>query len=216
MHTIPGKPRGRGKEERAIKTIQQKIIPSLPGYLGGPNPKRWHRDDLLSRTELEERIRVGLQSRYSSVIHRATGEAPLARYEQHRNERCNPATVLPNDELALRPYDVRVKQLYGIHFANGNYWGPGLDRVPRGSAVRVYREFPSLDRVELTTHPLVKGPIRSLGYAERICAESPAPDPKRQAHLAEAAVSPAAPRASQKLLSAGINHPEPNADAFEN
>ena len=79
IHSLPGRPRGRGKIERMFRTINDMFLPDLPGHLIRGKP--------LSVPALSlEKLRASFEAFVCRVYHQrphgSTGEAPDARWQK--------------------------------------------------------------------------------------------------------------------------------------
>ncbi len=119
----PHEPQVRGIVERFHETLDTRLWATLPGYVGRNvverNPKARAE---LTLAELDQRFHSFID-RYHQEIHSATGQTPLAFWQEH-------ATPLPVDERLL---DVLLKEpahrhvlKEGIKYAGEQYWHPEL------------------------------------------------------------------------------------------
>jgi putative transposase len=74
----PGQPRGRGKIERFFRTVEQMLLPRLPGFVG-ENGKIG--GTCLSLTALDTHFQTWLLEDYHQRVHEEIKEAPQARWE---------------------------------------------------------------------------------------------------------------------------------------
>ncbi len=81
VFSVPYSPRSRGRIERPYRTIKERILPFLPGYVGGSNPRSWHDQELLSVAEVEQQIQTGIEVHLNERICRTTHRAPNEHYE---------------------------------------------------------------------------------------------------------------------------------------
>ena len=75
-HSLPGRPRGRGKIERLFRTINDMFLPDLPGHLIRGKPLSV---PALSLDELRTRFEAFVSGVYHQRLHGSTDEAPVAR-----------------------------------------------------------------------------------------------------------------------------------------
>jgi putative transposase len=80
IHTPPGQPRGRGKNERLFGTITTELLPKLPGYIPPHNQGKPVIPPTLSLSELDAMIGRYLIDDYHRRVHTETGEAPVRRW----------------------------------------------------------------------------------------------------------------------------------------
>ena len=115
----PHEPQIRGIVERFHETLDTRLWATLPGYVGrnvverNPTAKAE-----LSLADLEQRFRAFIDQ-YHQEIHSATGQTPLAFWQEH-------AAALPVDERLL---DMLLKEpahrhvlKEGIKYAGERYW----------------------------------------------------------------------------------------------
>jgi putative transposase len=74
----PGRPRGRGKIERFFRTVEQLLLPHLPGF-AGENGKT--EGDYLTLSAFDACFRAWLLTEYHQRVHEEIGQAPQARWE---------------------------------------------------------------------------------------------------------------------------------------
>lgn len=78
-HSLPGRPRGRGKIERLFRTINDMFLPDLPGHLIRGKPLS---EPMLLVGELCDRFEAFVCDVYNSRVHGSTGEAPSVRWQK--------------------------------------------------------------------------------------------------------------------------------------
>jgi putative transposase len=76
IHSTPGRPQGRGKIERAFRTVREQFLVEITGNPDG-EPGRHHVADLL---ELNALFTAWVETVYHRRPHGETGTAPLARW----------------------------------------------------------------------------------------------------------------------------------------
>lgn len=112
----PGKPRGRGKIERYMNTINQMCLPTMPGYAPPRGTKDRAGQARLSLAELDAAIGAFIVGKYNHQPHSETGQAPQARWDA-----CGFLPHLPDsleqlDLLLLTVAQPRKVHPDGIHF----------------------------------------------------------------------------------------------------
>lgn len=134
--TLPGEPQGRGKLERWFRTMKEELLPLLPGYIARVNPKSWNVDDLLTRTEMESRLREYCDE-YNNRVHGTTKQAPTIRFQQKLTV-AGRAGVPLQDLLVLLPFKEAKRTVSGVEHAGKTWVGKALEQVLRDTYVRLY------------------------------------------------------------------------------
>jgi putative transposase len=119
----PGQPRGRGKIERFFRTVEQLLLPGLPGFLG-KNGKTG--GSFLTLSAFESRFRSWLLDDYHHRIHEETKQAPKARWEGTGFLPRLPESLEQLDLLLLQVAKQRRVQQDGIHFQGHRYFDTNL------------------------------------------------------------------------------------------
>ncbi len=123
--SLPGQPRGRGKVERAFGTINQRCLPSLPGYAPRGTPDRAGQARL-TLAELDEAIGTFIREVYNLTPHSETGIAPQQRWEAGAFIPRMPDSLEQLDLLLLTVAKPRKIHPDGIHFQGLRYLDPVL------------------------------------------------------------------------------------------
>ena len=144
VHSTPGVPRGRGKVERFFRTVNQRLLCHLPGYLRGGQRRQ---GALLTLAELDGRFRQFLAA-YHREPHSETGAAPLDRWRGSGFLPQLPESLEKLDLLLLTVAKHRVVRSDGVHFANHRYVDPVLGAYV-GEAVIVRYDPRDLAEVRL-------------------------------------------------------------------
>lgn len=113
-----GFPRGRGKIERFFQTVEQRLLPDLPGYApdGYPAPQAaW------SLSAFEEVFRLWLFEEYLVRAQRDQEAAPQARWEASGFLPRMPSDVSQLDLLLLQVAKTRRVHQDGIYFEGKRY-----------------------------------------------------------------------------------------------
>jgi putative transposase len=119
MFSWPGHPRGRGKNERFFRTVEQVLLPRLPGFVGengttgGP---------CLSLPAFDDCFRTWLLEDYHQRVHEEIKEAPQARWEASGFLPRMPESLEQLDLLLLHVAKQRRVQQDGIHFQGQRYF----------------------------------------------------------------------------------------------
>ena len=79
IHSLPGRPRGRGKIERLFRTINDMFLPDLPGHLIAGKPLS---APVLTLDELRARFEAFVCGVYHRRPHGSTGEPPITRWQK--------------------------------------------------------------------------------------------------------------------------------------
>jgi putative transposase len=115
----PGHPRGRGKSERFFRTVEQVLLPRLPGFVGengtGGGP-------CLSLSAFDACFRTWLLEDYHERVQEEIKEAPQARWEARGFLPRMPESLEQLDLLLLHVARKRRVQQDGIHFHGHRYF----------------------------------------------------------------------------------------------
>lgn len=118
MFSWPGHPRGRGKIERFFRTVEQTLLPHLPGFVGengttdGP---------LLTLSTFDAHFRTWLLEDYHQRVQEELHSAPQARWEASGFLPQMPESLEQLDILLLTVAKRRRVQQDGIHFQGQRY-----------------------------------------------------------------------------------------------
>jgi putative transposase len=115
----PGRPRGRGKIERFFRTVEQLLLPHLPGF-AGENGKT--EGDYLTLSAFDACFRTWLLTEYHQRVHEEIGQAPQARWEASGFLPRMPESLEQLDLLLLHVAKARRVQQDGIHFQGQRYF----------------------------------------------------------------------------------------------
>ncbi|GHO88189.1 Mu transposase C-terminal domain-containing protein [Dictyobacter formicarum] len=115
----PGHPRGRGKIERFFQTVEQMLLPHLPGFEGanGKTP-----GTLLSLSAFDTCFRTWLLEDYHQRVQEEIRSAPQARWEESGFLPQMPESLEQLDLLLLSVVKGRRVQQDGIHFQGQRYF----------------------------------------------------------------------------------------------
>ncbi len=122
IRSTPGVPRGRGKIERFFRTVNQRFLCHLAGYI---HEGARRKGPLLRLPELDAQFREFLRA-YHEEKHSETGEAPLARWRAGGFLPQMPESLEKLDLLLLTIARARIVRTDGIHFAGHRYVDPVL------------------------------------------------------------------------------------------
>ncbi len=117
-----GRPRGRGKIERFFESLSQVFLSRLPGYA----PGRTGGPAVLTLPELADALERYLIQEYLATPHRATGQAPQARWEAGGFLPNMPESLEQLDLLLLTVPKTRRVHPDGIRFLGFRYIDPTL------------------------------------------------------------------------------------------
>ncbi len=118
VYSQAGEPRGRGKIERFFGTVNQMLLPDLPGYApeGSKAPK-----PVLTLAELDAYFRSWLVDTYHRRVHGETKQAPAERWEADGFLPRMPDSLEQLDLLLLTVAKTRRVHPDGIHFQGYRY-----------------------------------------------------------------------------------------------
>lgn len=119
----PGHPRGRGKIERFFRTVEQLLLPQLPGFEG---TKGRLGESLLTLESLDARFQNWLFEEYHQRPQAEINSAPQARWEEGGFLPRTPESVEQLDLLLLHVAKTRRVQQDGIHFQGQRYFDTNL------------------------------------------------------------------------------------------
>lgn len=125
VFSTPGKPRGRGKIERAIQTVNQMCLQALPGYAPAGTPDRAGQAKL-TLPELDAAIGRFLTSDYYHRVHSETGQTPAERWSAGGFLPRMPDSLAQLDLLLLTVPKPRKIHPDGVHFQGLRYLDPVL------------------------------------------------------------------------------------------
>lgn len=114
----PGHPRGRGKIERFFRSVEQLLLPHLPGFVGEQEPAS---GSCLTLAALDEAFRTWLLEDYHHRVQPDLHAAPLARWETGGFLPHLPESLEQLDLLLLSVAKSRRVQQDGIHLRGYRY-----------------------------------------------------------------------------------------------
>jgi putative transposase len=115
----PGQPRGRGKIERFFRTVEQCLLPQLPGFAEAKGKTAGAH---LSLTALDTHFQTWLLEDYHHQQHSETKMAPLLRWEAGGFLPRMPESLEQLDLLLLHVAKQRRVQQDGIRFQGQRYF----------------------------------------------------------------------------------------------
>jgi putative transposase len=125
VFSLPGRPRGRGKVERYMNTINLMCLAALPGY--APRGTRDRAGQArLSLAELDAALGAFIITDYNNRVHSETGQPPQARWEAGGFLPRLPESLDQLDLLLLTVAKPRKVHLDGIRFQGLRYLDPVL------------------------------------------------------------------------------------------
>jgi putative transposase len=125
VFSLPGQPRGRGKVERYLDTINQMCLPALPGYAPRGTKDRAGQARL-SLAELDAALGAFIVTVYNNRVHSETGQPPEARWEAGAFIPRMPGSLEQLDLLLLTVAKPRKIHPDGIRFQGLRYLDPVL------------------------------------------------------------------------------------------
>jgi transposase InsO family protein len=142
VFSLPYCPEGRGKIERVMRTIKERILATLPGYRGKRHTTEVSEDELLLLSEIERRVWARVDQWMNGTTHSETGRVPSAHYDEMIGAR-GLLGQPPLAGLLLSLLCVRVEARVGTDGARANgrrYAGPGLMALPMEARVAIYSD----------------------------------------------------------------------------
>jgi putative transposase len=139
LPTAPYSPHLKGKVERLHRTIGEGLIATLPHYTGGPrraNGKLCAQPTALTLAQLQARVREFIDAYNTGHRHSSLGGmTPAEKWASS----AAPLDVVEPERLRwmLLADQTRKVDKDGIHFENGIFVAPDLNRVGRGTEVEV-------------------------------------------------------------------------------
>ena len=125
VFSLPGQPRGRGKVERYMDTINQMCLSGLPGYAPRGTKDRAGQARL-SLAELDAALGAFIVEVYNHRVHSETGQPPQQRWESGAFIPRMPDSLEQLDLLLLTVAKPRKIHPDGIHFQGLRYLDPVL------------------------------------------------------------------------------------------
>jgi putative transposase len=125
VFSLPGQPRGRGKVERYMDTINQMCLAALPGYAPRGTKDRAGQATL-SLAELDAALGAFIVTVYNNRVHSETGQPPQARWEAGGFLPRLPESLDQLDLLLLTVAKPRKIHPDGIRFQGLRYLDPLL------------------------------------------------------------------------------------------
>ena len=125
VFSLPGRPRGRGKVERYMNTINLMCLSALPGY--APRGTRDRAGQArLSLAELDAALGAFIVTVYNNRVHSETGQPPQSRWEAGGFLPRLPESLEQLDLLLLTVAKPRKVHPDGIRFQGLRYLDPVL------------------------------------------------------------------------------------------
>jgi putative transposase len=125
VFSLPGQPRGRGKVERYMDTVNQMCLSALPGYAPRGTRER-AAQARLTLAELDAALGEFIVKVYNHRVHSETGQPPQARWEAGGFLPNLPESAEQLDLLLLTVAKPRKVHPDGIHFQGLRYLDPVL------------------------------------------------------------------------------------------
>jgi putative transposase len=119
----PSHPRGRGKIERFFRSVEQLLLPHLPGFVGENGTTG---GTLLSLSAFDTRFRTWLLEDYHQRVQEDIKQAPQTRWEVNGFLPQMPESLEQLDLLLLHVAKKRKVQQDGIHFQGQRYFDTNL------------------------------------------------------------------------------------------
>lgn len=123
IHSLPGRPRRRGKIERLFRTINDMLLPDLPGHLIAGKPLS---APALTLDELRARFEAFVCDVYHRRRHGSTGEPPITRWQKGGFLPAMPDSLEQLDMLLVHVPKSRKVLRDGIRLMGRRYVEPTL------------------------------------------------------------------------------------------
>ncbi|MHB1303436.1 MAG: transposase [Acidiphilium sp.] len=123
IHSLPGRPRGRGKIERLFRTVNDMFLPDLPGHLIAGKPLS---APALTLDELRARFEAFVCDVYHRRPHGSTGEPPITRWQKGGFLPVMPDSLEQLDMLLVHVPKPRKVLRDGIRLMGRRYVEPTL------------------------------------------------------------------------------------------
>ena len=123
IHSLPGRPRGRGKVERVFRTINDMFLPDLPGHTIGGKPLS---APALTLEVLQARFETFVCDIYHRRPHGSTGELPIGRWQKGGFLPAMPDSLEQLDLLLVHVPKPRKVLRDGIRLMGRRYVEPTL------------------------------------------------------------------------------------------
>lgn len=123
IRSVPGKPRGRGKVERFFRSLNQVLLPGIPGH---QPPGQGKATPVLSLTQLSKEVENYLVRSYNVTPHSSTNQPPQERWSSGGFLPRMPDSLAQLDLLLLTVPLLRKVRADGIYFMNLRYIAPTL------------------------------------------------------------------------------------------
>ncbi|QFQ88515.1 DDE-type integrase/transposase/recombinase [Paracoccus kondratievae] len=173
-HSLPGRPRGRGKIERVFRTINDMFLPDLPGHVIRGKPLS---EPAFSLDELRASFESFVCRVYHARSHGSTGEAPVVRWQKGGFLPVMPDSIEQLDMLLVHVPKSRKVLRDGIRLLGRRYVEPTLAAFvgenvevlydPRDlTEVHVYHEGHFICRALSPDH-LAAPSLREIQHARR-------------------------------------------------
>ncbi|WP_104082885.1 Mu transposase C-terminal domain-containing protein [Cryobacterium sp. Y11] len=174
IHSIVGRPQGRGKIERFFGTINTELLTALPGHLGPGSRKP---EPALNLPDLDRAIGEFIAT-YNARIHSELGASPHDAWVAEGWLPRMPDSLEELDGLLLTVPKSRTVQRDGIHFQGQRYLAPTLAPFvghtitirydPRDvSEIRVYDHDTFVCVAVDEAHPNLRLSLRDIETARR-------------------------------------------------
>ncbi|MGB1216057.1 MAG: Mu transposase C-terminal domain-containing protein [Pikeienuella sp.] len=118
VHSMPGRPRGRGRIERLFRTVNDMFLAELPGFLKDGKSQS---SPALTEEAFSNRFEDFLHNTYHLRPHGTTGEPPVQRWSNGGFLPQLPESLEALDMLLLRVARLRKVQRDGIRFKGKRY-----------------------------------------------------------------------------------------------
>ena len=145
IHSMPGRPRGRGRVERLFRTVNDMLLAELPGFLKNGKPQL---RPALTVPEFTARFEDFLHGIYHQREHGTIGEPPIKRWLDGGFLPQMPETIQALDMLLLSVAKLRKVQRDGIRFQGKRYVEPTLSAFV-GESVEVLYDPRDLAEVQV-------------------------------------------------------------------
>lgn len=171
----PYRPQGRGKLERAFRTIKERILPHIPGYvLPGEDPTDVDPRELPTLRELEQDIWRKVEQVMNGKPHSETGRVPRDHYDELAGARgLGAAPVALWLPLLVVQDNVPVREV-GLHANGRRYVGPGITGLTLGTRVHLFTD-PGYPEVAYVAVRDAHGVLQYAGLVKSYGGDDPVP-----------------------------------------
>ena len=126
VHSIPGRPQGKGRVERFFLTLLQQFLQTLPNYIPSGSSKKAAIKDALTLFELSNLIEAFITKEYHHHVHSVTQKKPIEHWIGAGFLPQMPSSIDELDLLLLTVPILRKVHRDGIYFKRFRYMNVNL------------------------------------------------------------------------------------------